>query len=176
MKTTILALLVLMIAVPAVGASAREPKQPTTRRSEPRAALLAVLDVERQSQAYYRAVLNKHRPFHPFGMVYRVEQRHEQVLVDELNRHAVTVPEDRSQEATVAVPEERDAALAKAVQLEKETVAAYDKAIKKVRSSDLRQTLEQLRAESADHQKWFADPDTCPMGGKGRGGMGRRGT
>jgi hypothetical protein len=173
MKTTILALLVLMMAVATVIASAREPKRPMAKRSEPRAALLAVLDVERQSQAYYRAVLNKHRPFHPFGMVYRLEQRHEQVLVDELNRHGITMPEDRSQQETVSVPEERDAALAKAIELEKETIAAYDKALKKARDADLRQTLEQLRSESSDHQKWFADPDTCPTGGRGRGGIAR---
>ena len=175
MNRTILLLLALTIAAPAAGATVRVRKQPTTNSSEPRRALLAVLNVERQSKAYYEAVLKKHRPFHPFGMVYRVEQRHEQVLVDELKQHAISVPQDQSRPDAVAVPEERSAALAKAVELEKKTVAAYDKAIQRARSGDLRQTLEQLRSESADHQKWFADPDTCPMGGRGRGGMGRRG-
>jgi hypothetical protein len=166
----ILAILLAGMFTSAGGAVVRTKKpQPTSRPAIPRAALLAVLDVERQSQAYYRAVLDKHRPLHPFGVVYRVELRHEQVLVDELKQHAVTVPAAGDKAGNVTVPEGKAEALAQAVELEKRTVAAYDKAIRRTPAGDLRQALERLRDESVQHQKWFENPESCPAGG-GRGG------
>ena len=169
MKATISVLIVLVLAVPASAAATRG-KQSATRASEVKAApLLAVLAIERESEAYYRAVLDRNRPFHPFGMIYRVEQRHEKTLVEELKQHNLAVPEDQTPRQAVDVPGDKGEALAKAVELERKTVAAYEKAIKKIRDAEPRKTLQQLRAESADHQKWFANPDTCPMGGRGRG-------
>jgi hypothetical protein len=175
-KTVSLALLLVaaLLIAPAGSAVVRIRKAPSTRPADPKAALLAVLDVERQSQAYYRAVLNKHRPLHPFGMVYRIERQHERTLLDEFAQHAITVPADRPTAPEIAVPETRDEAIAKAVELEKKTVRAYDKAIKRT-SGDLRQTLERLRTESLDHQKWFEDPDSCPRGGGGVGVAGGAG-
>jgi hypothetical protein len=144
------------------------------------AALLAVLKVERQSKAYYAAVLNKHRPIHPFGMVYRMEGRHEQQVTGALKNLSITVPPDAADAKAINVPADKAAARAKAVGLEKKTVAAYDAAIKTTKDAQLRETLKRLRAESVDHQKWFADPSTCPMGGRGQGkgqgqGAGKRG-
>ena len=179
----ILAILLAGTFISASGAVVRsEGPQPTSRPQLRRTALLAVLDVERQSQAYYRGVLDKHRPLHPFGMVYRLELRHEQVLVDALKQHAVAVPEDRYGGRRAAVPDSRSEAMERAVELEKRTAAAYDKAIRRTRAVELRRTLERLRDESLEHQKWFENPDSCPGGGRrgggggGGGGGGRRGT
>ena len=171
MKRSIcIALLAAGLGVPAIAAPG--DKQPATKPADPKAALLRVLDVERQSQAYYRAVLNKHRPIHPFGMVYRMELRHEDVLADELKAQDISIPDDRWQARTIDVPEEKDEALAQAVEMEQKTVRAYDRAIKQTSSDDVRKTLERLRAESADHQKWFGDPESCPMPGRGGRGPG----
>ena len=38
--------------------------------------------------------------------------------------------------------------------------------------AELKAKLTRLRDESIDHQKWFEDPESCPMGGRGRGGAG----
>ena len=179
MKRAITISLTLLIAValvaPAAAARVRAGGHPSTRPADLKAALLAVLEVERQSQAYYRAVLNKQRPFHPFWVVLRMERQHEEALIDELRQHAIAVPENRRAVQDVEVPDDRFEALGKAVELEKKTVALYAKAVKQS-SGDLRRTLERLRAESQDHRNWFEDPETCPSGGAGRGsGRGRTG-
>ena len=135
--------------------------------------------MERQSKAYYAAVLTKHRPIHPFGMVYRMERQHERAVESALKELSATVPEDASDPKAIKVPADKAAATTKAVEMEKKTVAAYDAAIKATKDADLRTTLKRLRAESVDHRKWFEDPDSCPMGGgrgAGRGpGLGRGG-
>ena len=173
-------LLGAMLAAPAAAAApakVRPAKSPATRPANLNTALRAVLDVERQSQAYYRAVLNKHRPLHPFGMVYRMEREHEAALLEEFAQRGIATPENRWQGTDIDVPDDRFDALKEAAELEQKTVGAYDKAIAKA-SGDLKQTLARLRAESRDHQKWFEDPESCPRGGGnvangGRGGPGR---
>ena len=71
-------LMLLAIGMSRGGAVVQDEKeQPASRPANLTAALVAVLDVERQSQAYYRAVLDEHRPLYPFGIVYRAERRHE---------------------------------------------------------------------------------------------------
>jgi rubrerythrin len=171
MKLSLALLIAAMLAAPAAAAPVRvrAAKAPTTRPTNLKSALRGVLDVERQSQAYYRAVLNKHRPLHPFGMVYRVERQHEAALLEEFTQHAIATAENRWQGKEINVPDDRAEALEQAAALEKKTVRAYDKAIAKA-SGDLKQTLERLRVESRDHQKWFADPESCPRGGGGGGG------
>ena len=161
-------------SVAAAPAKVRPVKPPATRPAELKAVLRAVLDVERQSQAYYRAVLNKHRPLHPFGIVYRMERDHEAALLKEFAHRGIATPEDRWQGKDIDVPDDRADALKGAAELEQKTIGAYEKAIAKA-SGDLKRTLERLRAESRDHQKWFEDPESCPRGGggRGRGGPGR---
>jgi hypothetical protein len=179
-KLIVMALLMTGLGYSAGGAVVPGESRATSKPSDASAALLKALDVERQSQAYYGAVLNKHRPLHPFGVVYRMEQRHEQALVAELKQQSIPVPDDRWQRTTADVADERSKVLARAAELEKKTVRAYDRAIKKAPPGDVRQMLQSLRAESLEHQKWFADPETCPMGAGGRGpttaGRGRRGS
>jgi rubrerythrin len=176
-------LLAAMLAAPSAAAPAkvRPVKPPATRPAELRAALRAVLDVERQSQAYYCAVLSKHRPLHPFGIVYRMEREHEAALLEEFAQRGIATPEDRWQGKDTDVPDDRSDALKEAAEFEQKTVGAYEKAIAKA-SGDLKQTLERLRGESRDHQEWFEDPESCPRGGgnvasggrgRGRGGPGR---
>lgn len=169
MKSMIAIVLTLLIALPAAQAGR---KASVVRPARARASLQAVLDVERQSQAYYLAVLNRHRPIHPFGMVYRVEVRHEQALVDQYRKLGIPV-KDTEDESSIEVPAERDKALASAVEMEKKTIAAYDTALKYAKNPELRETLERLRSDSADHEKWFTDPDSCPGGGRGPGPRGR---
>ena len=167
-------MVIAAIACFAAGAAApKQKKSPSTRPADAKSALLALLDVERQSQAYYRAVLIKHRPFHPFGMVYHMERQHEQALVDQLKADGFAVPDDRWQAGDIDVPESRDDALAQAVALEKKTILAYDGAIKLTTSDDARVTLRRLREESVDHQQWFENPESCPMPGRGGRGPGR---
>jgi rubrerythrin len=135
-------LLGAMLAAPAAAApaKARPVKSPATKPANVNTALRAVLDVERQSQAYYRAVLSKHRPLHPFGMVYRMERQHETALLEEFAQHAIATPENRWQGKEIDVPDDRAKALKDAAELEKKTVRAYDKAIAKS-SGDVKQTL-----------------------------------
>jgi hypothetical protein len=172
MKRLMPLLLTLVIAVPA-GAAAVGASNPSTRPARRHAVLRAVLDVERQSQAFYRAVLVKHRPLHPFGMVWRMEISHEKSLVDAMKQQTIDVPE-AAQTETIAAPDDTKECFAKAIEMEKQTIAAYDRAIERCRNDELRQVLQKLRGESVEHQKWFEDPSTCPMGGGGRGpGFGR---
>ena len=163
------------VAVSATAAAAparvRAGKTSATKPADLNAALRAVLDVERHTRAYYRTVLARHRPFHPFGVVYRAEREHEAALLEEFARRGIATPEDRWQGKEIEVPDDRTAALEQAEGLEKKTVAAYDKALAKA-TGDVKQTLERLRAESRDHQRWFADPELCPRGGGGGGGRG----
>jgi rubrerythrin len=170
-------MLALLVAAPAFGGAAQRERrgEATTRPGGTSRALRAALDVERQSQAYYLAVLQKHRPIHPFGMVYRMERQHEQALLDELEARGITPPQDRWQNEPIAAPQTRDEALAKAIEMEKQTVAAYDRAIVVTKNAALKTTLERLRTESVDHQKWFEDPSTCPGPGGGQGPGGGRG-
>ena len=167
-------MLALLAAAPVFGGAAERERrgEATTRPGATNRALRAALDVERQSQAYYLAVLQKHRPIHPFGMVYRVERQHEQALLDELEARDITPPQDRWRNEPITAPQTRDEALAEAIEMEKRTVAAYDRAIAATKNAGLKLTLERLRTESADHRKWFEDPSSCPApsGGQGQGG------
>ena len=180
-RLTGMLMLALLVAAPALGGTVqRERQRAATRPVNPNAALRRVLDVERESQAYYLAVLKSYRPIHPFGMVARMEQRHEQTLLAELEQRGIDIPANRWQMQAGTVPETREEALEQAVAMEKKTIAAYDRAIKVIRNESLRQKLEQLREESIDHRKWFEDPESCPMPGprQGRGpgpGAGSRG-
>ena len=167
MRYTMLAVIILCIASPAVVLGQKATTRPAQKRP-----LVAVLDVERESQAYYLAVLGKHRPIHPFGMVARMETQHEQALLNELDARGVAAPADRWRGKTDGVPDTREAALAKAVEMEKKTVAAYERAMARTKDAELKAKLTKLRDESLDHQKWFEHPESCPMGGRGRGGAG----
>ena len=57
MKRIMLAVVMTCIASPSVGLGQKATTRPAQKRP-----LVAVLDVERESQAYYLAVLGKHRP------------------------------------------------------------------------------------------------------------------
>jgi hypothetical protein len=178
-KQNILVAIAILILIAASNGQVRERRrqqqqQPATRPADPGRALLSVLDIERQSQAYYGAVLEKRRPFHPFGVVYRSGLRHERTLVDELNRLAVTVPKDKWQTASMAVPDDRAAALTKAVELEVKTIVTYDRALGQISDAGLRQIVARMRSDSADHHMWFKNPDTCPRGGGRPGAEGAR--
>jgi hypothetical protein len=105
-------------------------------------------------------------------MVARMETQHEQALLNELDARGLAVPADRWRGKADGVPDTREAALAKAVEMEKKTVAAYELAMARTKDAELKAKLTKLRDESLDHQKWFEDPESCPMGGRGRGGAG----
>ena len=167
MRNTMLAVIILCIASPAVALGQKATTRPAQKRP-----LVAVLDVERESQSYYLAALSKYRPIHPFGMVARMETQHERALLDELEARGVAAPVDRWKGKTDGVPDTREAALAKAVEMEKKTVAAYERAMARTKDAELKAKLTTLRDESLDHQRCFENPDECPMGGPRRGGAG----
>jgi hypothetical protein len=140
-----------------------------------RDAMLALLDVERQSRATYYAILERHRPIHPFGMILRQEWRHDLALVNQLMGLNVTVPANAWAGKPVDVPEDLDKARALGAELERKTIAAYVRAIEATPDGALKRQLVRMQRESEHHLWMFENCDNDSPGSAGFAPGGRRG-
>lgn len=113
-------------------------------------ALRAALTDERQVQAFYTAVMDRHGKVRPFINIAAAESRHEAAVVTLMNRHGIEVPPRTGVEAP-AVPDTLAESARVAAQLERDNIAMYDRLLNDVTAPDVRQTMQALRSASLNN-------------------------
>ncbi len=139
-----------LVNVPAATGTALAPESAN--------ALLAALEDERRSQAFYEGVIARHGKVRPFSNIIRAEQNHERAVIAVMERYKLPIPQATAP-SIPPVSETFAACASTAAQVERDNIALYDRLLPTIREGDVKTLFENLRAASKNHhlpafQRW----------------------
>lgn len=153
---------------------------PAVASASDRDALLTALDDEYRAEATYQAVIDRFGEVRPFINIIQAEQRHAQMVIAQMQRVGMKVPENHHL-GNIDAPDSLLQACETGIEAEIENVALYDRILPTIEDPSIRATLERLQAASRDrHLPAFercvargGTPGRGRGGGGGGGGWGR---
>lgn len=167
-----------MIAIAGVAAgSIAVLAAPTSPANAPanaaaKAALLAALDDEYRAESTYQADLTKFGDVRPFSNIILAEQRHQQMVKDELSRRGWTFGSN-PYTGKIAAPATLLDACQIGVQAEIDNIALYDRLLPTIDDSAIRDVLSRLQWASRENHLPAFERCVARGGTPGRGPGGR---
>lgn len=120
------------------------------KRDQLHIGLVAALDDERRTRAFYEAVLQRYGSVLPFARLAEAEGRHAEHVVQAMRNRGLTVPEETARADDIVVPATLEEVTRLAIRKEKENVALYDRLLATIDDPEVRDVLALLRHRSAE--------------------------
>ncbi len=112
-------------------------------------ALALALADERQTEAFYAAVMAKFGERRPFSNIIEAERRHQQALLSLFEAHGLAIPAPTPLKVPT-VPSTFKAAAEASAQAEMDNVALYDRLLKTVQEPDVKDVFHRLQWASQE--------------------------